>query len=134
MVLSVSVLVQVQLRLGDHIGRAGRKPASIASATDMERADPCAGLGKCDSRVATGQVLEAFLLLLLQPMQEFLDGLLHLLLIRSSINVFFIVRIGGRLRRRWVWMVQSSVTKTCVYHDILPGLVILGYHSIRGYV
>ena len=30
----------------------GRKPASIASATDMERADPCAGLGNCDSRVA----------------------------------------------------------------------------------
>ena len=31
---------------------AGRKPASIASATDIELADPCAGIGKCDSREA----------------------------------------------------------------------------------
>ena len=65
-------------------------------------------------------VLEALLLLLLQPLQEFVDGLLHLLLVRSGIHVFFIVRIGGRLRRRRVWNVPSSVTKTCVYHYI-PG-------------
>ena len=61
----------------------------------MEQADPFAGLGKCDSRVATGQVLEAFLLLLLQQLQEFVDGLLHLLLVRSGVHVFFIVLDWG---------------------------------------
>ena len=85
----------------------------------MEQADPCAGLGKCDSRVASGQVLEALLILHLQKLQEFVDGLLHILLVRSGIHVFFIVLVGGLLRRRWVWNVLSSITKTCVYHDVL---------------
>ena len=54
----------------------GEKPASIALASchrqpDMEWTDPFACLGKCDSEVATGQVLEALLLLLLQPLLEF---------------------------------------------------------------
>ena len=39
--------------------------------------------------------------------------MLHLLLARSGIHVFFIVQVGGRL----VWNVPSSVTKTS--HDIL---------------
>ena len=28
------------------------------------------------------------------------------------------VLVGGQLRWSWVWNVQSSVTKTCEYHDI----------------
>ena len=55
-------------------------------------------------------VLEALLLLLLQQQQEFVDGLLHLLLVRSGTHVFFIMRVWGRLRRRWVWNVPSSFT------------------------
>ena len=43
----------------------------------------------------------------------------HLLLIRSAIHVFFIMWVGGRLCRRWVCNVPSSVMKTWVYHDIL---------------
>ena len=43
----------------------------------------------------------------------------HLLLIRSAIYVFFIVRVVGLLCRSWVWNVLSRVTKICVYHDIL---------------
>ena len=38
-------------------------------------------------------VLEALLLLLLQLLQEFFDGLLHLVLMRSGIHVFFIVLV-----------------------------------------
>ena len=56
----------------------------------MERADPCAGLGNCDSRVARS--LKPFFSLLLQPQQEFVDGLFHLLLVRSGIHTFFIMR------------------------------------------
>ena len=29
------------------------------------------------------------------------------------------MRVGGRLRRRWVWNVPLGVMKTCVFHDIL---------------
>ena len=91
---------------------AVRKPASIASATDMERVNPCAGLGNCDSTVARS----------LKPFFScfFVDGLLCLLLVRSGIHVFFIVLAWALLCWRWIWNVQSSVTKTCVYHHI-PG-------------
>ena len=41
------------------------------------------------------RVLEAPLLLLLQLLQEFIDGLLHLVLIRSGIHVFFMVLVGA---------------------------------------
>ena len=58
----------------------------------MELAYPCTGLGNCDSRVL---VLEALLLLLLQQLQEFVDGLLHLLPIRSGIQAVTI-KLGGR--------------------------------------
>ena len=60
-----------------------------------------------------GQVLEALLLLLLQLLQDFVDGLLHVLLIGSGIHIFFIVLVRGRLRLRWVWVwnVQCSLCR-----------------------
>ena len=39
---------------------------------------------------------------------------------RSGIHDFFIMLVKGLLCLRWVWNVQSSVMKTCIYYDI-PG-------------
>ena len=67
-------------------------------------------------RQQAGQVLEALRFLFVQLLQEIVDCFLHLLLVRSGIHVFLIVRIGGTwwdLRWRWVFIVPSSVTKTC---------------------
>jgi len=76
-----------------------------------------ANLGRLgQQRQQAGQVLEALRFLFVQLLQEIVDGFLHLLLVRSGIHVFLIVRIGGTwgdLWWRWVFIVPSSVTKTC---------------------
>ena len=80
---------------------------------------PCAGLGNChcDSRMA-------LLLLLLQQLQEFVDGFLRLLLIRSSIHCFFIVWVGGRLRQRWVYTPTHRITHRWSYYFGISHLIL----------
>ena len=88
------------------LGEKLRKPASIALATDMERADPqaCAGLGNCDSRVARS----------LKPFFSCFSNRCRNLLVTCSISSSSDLASmfpsscgsGGRLRRRpsiWGW-------------------------------
>ena len=125
MVLSVSV--QAQLRRGEHIGllfvQCWEKTAlhSLCHRHGAPgRADPCAVLGKCDSKVARS----------LKPFFSCFSNSCRNLLMACSISSWSGLASmfssscgpgsGGRLRRRWVLNVPSSVTKTCIYHDI-PG-------------
>ena len=91
MVLSVSV--QAQLRRGENIGLIFVQywEKTILHSLGHRHGGPLCRLGQVLQYC--GQVLETLLLLLLQPLQEFVDGVLHLLLVRSSIHVFFIALV-----------------------------------------
>ena len=97
----------------------------------MEPTDPCAGLGNCDGRVARS--LKPFFSLFLQPQQEFVDGLIHLLLVRSGIRAFYIMRdhcwSGADCAGGGSGMSRQELRKP-EYTMPVISQVILGYHDM----